>query len=249
MGHKHTTTSTYMLSSTPTAQFPTLHRSGVKAQTAPHKPAVTSPKESSGKGQWRCVDPVSWLSMKVTARPGHHPIRPGGLPLLSRSRQYCLRAESRRKVRQRQSLAARPLAPRSTPSPIYFRQGRPAHACRTASCRMPLVGKSKAHAWLSHPSNQLHRLCRAASCTKSSSEPFLQMGWVFQGNFTSRPPAPQQAVAVNSTLLMPTQPSHPDPSSSMPKWSHHLRSVQNSPTLNASLPVVASTYSLVKRAA
>ena len=29
-----------------------------------------------GKGQCAWVDPVSWLSMKVTARDGHHPIMP-----------------------------------------------------------------------------------------------------------------------------------------------------------------------------
>lgn len=56
--------------------------------------------------QWFCVDPVSWLSTKVTALLGHHPIRPGGLPAPSFMRQYC--------------------------------------TCFTASCKMPLVGKSKA---------------------------------------------------------------------------------------------------------
>jgi hypothetical protein len=29
-----------------------------------------------GKGQCACVDPVSWLSTKVTAREGHLPIMP-----------------------------------------------------------------------------------------------------------------------------------------------------------------------------
>ena len=33
------------------------------------------------------VPPVSWLSTKVTARWGHQPIRPGGLPSLSLNRQ------------------------------------------------------------------------------------------------------------------------------------------------------------------
>jgi len=27
-----------------------------------------------------CVEPVSWFSRKVTAREGHHPMTPGGLP-------------------------------------------------------------------------------------------------------------------------------------------------------------------------
>ena len=35
-----------------------------------------------------CEDPVSWLSVNVTAISGHHPIRPGALPWLSHSRQY-----------------------------------------------------------------------------------------------------------------------------------------------------------------
>lgn len=36
--------------------------------------------------------PVSWLSMKVTEREGHQPMRPGGLFSLSRRRQYCVLA-------------------------------------------------------------------------------------------------------------------------------------------------------------
>lgn len=35
------------------------------------------------------VDPVSWLSRKVTAREGHHPITPGGFPCGSRRRHNC----------------------------------------------------------------------------------------------------------------------------------------------------------------
>mmetsp|Transcript_5541 Transcript_5541/g.14943 ORF Transcript_5541/g.14943 Transcript_5541/m.14943 type:complete len:204 (+) Transcript_5541:791-1402(+) len=59
-----------------------------------------------GYGQWLSVDPVSWLSRKVTAREGHSPMTPGGLPSLSASRQYSQRP--------------------------------------TASCKIPLVVKSKA---------------------------------------------------------------------------------------------------------
>jgi hypothetical protein len=34
-----------------------------------------------------CVEPVSWFSRKVTAREGHHPMTPGGLPVGSISLQ------------------------------------------------------------------------------------------------------------------------------------------------------------------
>lgn len=34
------------------------------------------------------VEPVSWFSMKVTARDGHHPTTPGGFPFWSDNRQY-----------------------------------------------------------------------------------------------------------------------------------------------------------------
>ncbi|GJM86948.1 hypothetical protein PR202_ga02853 [Eleusine coracana subsp. coracana] len=37
----------------------------------------------AGKGHMCCVEPVSWLSMKVTALAGHHPIMPGALPSFS----------------------------------------------------------------------------------------------------------------------------------------------------------------------
>jgi hypothetical protein len=42
---------------------------------------------SAGKGQWFCGWPVSWLSVKVTARCGTQPTSPGGRPAGSRSRQ------------------------------------------------------------------------------------------------------------------------------------------------------------------
>jgi hypothetical protein len=35
-----------------------------------------------------CVEPVSWFSIKVTARDGHHPRTPGGFPCWSDKRQY-----------------------------------------------------------------------------------------------------------------------------------------------------------------
>jgi hypothetical protein len=38
------------------------------------------PALSGGNGQCACVEPVSWLSMKVTARDGHNPITPGARP-------------------------------------------------------------------------------------------------------------------------------------------------------------------------
>lgn len=34
------------------------------------------------------VEPVSWFSIKVTARDGHHPRTPGGFPFWSDKRQY-----------------------------------------------------------------------------------------------------------------------------------------------------------------
>ena len=33
-------------------------------------------RHCGGKGQWACVEPVSWLSTKVTALDGHHPRTP-----------------------------------------------------------------------------------------------------------------------------------------------------------------------------
>ena len=41
-----------------------------------------------------CVEPVSWFSRKVTAREGHQPMRPGGLPAASLSRQYSQRSKA-----------------------------------------------------------------------------------------------------------------------------------------------------------
>eukprot|EP00884_Botryococcus_braunii_P008559 jgi/Botrbrau1/17704/Bobra.0166s0128.1 len=77
------------------------------------------------KGIMPGIEPVSWLSMKVTARCGHQPISPGGLPLGSDSRQYS----------------------------VFL----------TASCRMPFMGKSKAHEACLHASSQLHSCCLATS--------------------------------------------------------------------------------------
>ncbi len=37
---------------------------------------------------------MSWFSRKVTAREGHQPITPGGLPLESRSLQYSQRCKA-----------------------------------------------------------------------------------------------------------------------------------------------------------
>jgi hypothetical protein len=45
---------------------------------------------SSSGSYLTCVEPVSWFSKKVTAREGHQPITPGGLPCGSISRQYSL---------------------------------------------------------------------------------------------------------------------------------------------------------------
>ena len=42
---------------------------------------------SYGKGQWRCVDPVSWFSIKVEACAGLMPMRPAGRPCASASRE------------------------------------------------------------------------------------------------------------------------------------------------------------------
>jgi len=53
------------------------------------------PREEKRKNL-TCVEPVSWFSRKVTAREGHQPMTPGGLPWGSISRQYSLwRAEWR----------------------------------------------------------------------------------------------------------------------------------------------------------
>lgn len=54
--------------------------------------------EARGKGQCCCVDPVSWLSTKVTELSGHQPIMPLALPAPSRRRSnsWCFTASCER---------------------------------------------------------------------------------------------------------------------------------------------------------
>jgi hypothetical protein len=67
---------------------------------------------SDGNGHLFCVDPVSWLSMNVTAFSGVHPIKPAALPELSRSRQSspCTAACSNPLVVKSNAIAGSPTA-------------------------------------------------------------------------------------------------------------------------------------------
>ncbi|BAT08443.1 Os09g0457532 [Oryza sativa Japonica Group] len=86
---------------------------------------------SEGNGHEFCVEPVSWLSMKVTAFSGSQPIIPGALPLPSfiRHSSPCTAACSSPLVVKSNADAGPPTAcaqfTSSCRSPSWFHDGSP----------------------------------------------------------------------------------------------------------------------------
>ena len=86
-----------------------------------------APAATSTQPYAQCHPPVSWFSMKVTAREGHMPIMPGGRPWLSTSRQY-----SRRATASWSTPAQRPHHLGNRPAGLYMAGA--ARACRKGHC-------------------------------------------------------------------------------------------------------------------